>query len=54
VARQLADGDDRIFGVMVESHLKAGRQDLTPGKAARIWSKHHRWLHQLGRQSAVA
>jgi len=32
VARQLADGDDRIFGVMVESHLKAGRQDLTPGK----------------------
>ena len=33
VARQIAGGDDRIFGVMVESHLKAGRQDLVPGKA---------------------
>lgn len=32
VARQMADGEDRIFGVMVESHLKAGRQDLLPGK----------------------
>ena len=32
VARQLAGGEDRIFGIMVESHLKAGRQDLQPGK----------------------
>ena len=32
VAIQIADGDERIFGVMVESHLKAGRQDLLPGK----------------------
>lgn len=32
VARQIADGEDRIFGVMVESHLKAGRQDLLHGK----------------------
>ena len=32
VAAQLAAGDDRIFGVMIESHLKEGRQDLTPGK----------------------
>jgi 3-deoxy-7-phosphoheptulonate synthase len=32
VASQIAKGDDRIFGVMVESHLKAGRQDLEPGK----------------------
>jgi 3-deoxy-7-phosphoheptulonate synthase len=32
VAGQIARGDDRIFGVMVESHLKAGRQDLLPGK----------------------
>ena len=32
VARQIADGEDRIFGVVVESHLKAGRQDLLPGK----------------------
>ena len=33
VAGQLANGDDRIFGVMVESHLNPGRQDLVPGQA---------------------
>jgi 3-deoxy-7-phosphoheptulonate synthase len=32
VARQIAAGDRRIVGVMVESHLKAGRQDLKAGK----------------------
>jgi 3-deoxy-7-phosphoheptulonate synthase len=32
VSAQLAAGEDRIFGVMVESHLNAGRQDLLPGK----------------------
>ena len=32
VGRQVAGGDSRIFGVMVESHLNPGRQDLVPGK----------------------
>ena len=32
VARQIANGEERIFGIMVESHLKPGRQDLVPGK----------------------
>ena len=32
VGRQMAAGDERIFGVMIESHLNPGRQDLTPGK----------------------
>ncbi|AJE97510.1 3-deoxy-7-phosphoheptulonate synthase AroG [Pandoraea apista] len=32
IARQIAGGDDRIIGVMVESHLVAGRQDHVPGK----------------------
>jgi len=32
IAAQVAGGDDRIVGVMVESHLVAGRQDLVPGK----------------------
>jgi 3-deoxy-7-phosphoheptulonate synthase len=32
VASQVAAGDARIIGIMVESHLKAGRQDLIPGK----------------------
>ena len=31
-AEQIAAGDSRIGGVMVESHLNAGRQDLVPGK----------------------
>jgi 3-deoxy-7-phosphoheptulonate synthase len=32
VAQQLTRGEQRIFGVMMESHLKGGRQDLVPGK----------------------
>jgi 3-deoxy-7-phosphoheptulonate synthase len=32
IAAQVAAGDTRIVGVMVESHLVAGRQDLVPGK----------------------
>jgi len=32
VASQLAVGDKRIIGVMVESHLAEGRQDLVPGR----------------------
>jgi 3-deoxy-7-phosphoheptulonate synthase len=32
VASQIDSGDGRIFGIMIESHLKAGRQDLLPGK----------------------
>lgn len=31
VAGQIAGGDEHIFGVMVESHLVEGRQDLKPG-----------------------
>ena len=33
IADQLAAGEDRIFGVMIESHLNPGRQDLKPGVA---------------------
>ncbi|MDO9561407.1 MAG: 3-deoxy-7-phosphoheptulonate synthase [Bradyrhizobium sp.] len=33
VARQVASGDQRIIGVMVESNLVAGRQDVLPGTA---------------------
>ncbi len=32
VASQVAAGERRIIGVMLESHLSAGRQDLVPGK----------------------
>jgi 3-deoxy-7-phosphoheptulonate synthase len=32
IGAQIAGGDTRIVGVMVESHLVGGRQDLVPGK----------------------
>ncbi|HEX5127113.1 MAG TPA: 3-deoxy-7-phosphoheptulonate synthase AroG [Rhodocyclaceae bacterium] len=32
VAEQMAAGEDRIMGVMCESHINAGRQDLVPGQ----------------------
>ena len=32
IAAQIAGGERRIIGTMVESHLVEGRQELTPGK----------------------
>ena len=32
IAVQLTTGEERIMGVMIESHLKAGRQDQVAGK----------------------
>ncbi len=32
VAGQIAGGDARIMGVMIESHLNEGRQDIVPGQ----------------------
>lgn len=32
VARQVASGERRITGIMVESHLNEGRQDIVPGR----------------------
>lgn len=32
VARQVAAGNTRILGVMIESHLHEGRQDIVPGQ----------------------
>jgi 3-deoxy-7-phosphoheptulonate synthase len=32
ICRQLAGGEGRIMGAMIESHLVAGRQDLIPGR----------------------
>jgi 3-deoxy-7-phosphoheptulonate synthase len=32
IARQLAGGERRVVGVMIESHINPGRQDLVPGK----------------------
>jgi 3-deoxy-7-phosphoheptulonate synthase len=30
VAQQMVDGERRVFGMMIESHLVGGRQDLVP------------------------
>ncbi|HNA81175.1 MAG TPA: 3-deoxy-7-phosphoheptulonate synthase [Thiobacillaceae bacterium] len=35
VAGQVAAGDGRIMGIMIESHLEAGRQDIVAGKPLR-------------------
>jgi 3-deoxy-7-phosphoheptulonate synthase len=32
IASQIASGSNSVFGVMVESHLRAGAQKFTPGK----------------------
>jgi 3-deoxy-7-phosphoheptulonate synthase len=32
IARQISGGEERIIGVMIESNLVAGRQDVLPGK----------------------
>jgi 3-deoxy-7-phosphoheptulonate synthase len=32
ISHQIAAGDRRIIGIMIESHLVAGRQDLIPGQ----------------------
>jgi 3-deoxy-7-phosphoheptulonate synthase len=32
ICEQVAQGEDRVVGVMIESHLVEGRQDLVPGK----------------------
>ena len=34
ICGQLREGSDRIFGVMLESHLIEGRQDYVPGRPA--------------------
>ena len=34
VAKQVEEGSNRIFGVMLESNLVEGRQDYVPGKPA--------------------
>ena len=36
IASRIAAGDRRIIGVMIESHLHEGRQDLLPGQALRL------------------
>ena len=52
IARQISDGEARIIGVMIESNLVGGRQDVVRGADADLWAKHHRRLHRLGDDGA--
>ena len=36
MAAQLAAGEARITGVMIESHLHEGRQDIVPGQPLQV------------------
>ena len=50
IAAQISAGERRITGVMIESHLEEGRQDLVPGKGALLTQMALAWfaLQQLG------
>ena len=48
IAQQISNGEQRITGVMIESNLVAGRQDVVPGKQLDLRAEHHRRLHRLG------
>ncbi len=54
VAAQIASGNHAIFGVMVESHLKAGRQDLRAGNELVYGLSITDAWHRLGRKSRSA
>jgi 3-deoxy-7-phosphoheptulonate synthase len=57
IGHQLAAGDDRIIGVMIESNLVAGRQEVVPGQALQYgqsitdgcinWATTETVLHEL-------
>ncbi len=48
VGRQIAGGNEEIVGVMLESFLVAGRQDLQQGAELRVRPVDHGRMHRLG------
>ena len=48
IAEQIAAGNEAIVGVMLESFLVEGRQDLDGDGDARLRPVDHRRLHRLG------
>jgi 3-deoxy-7-phosphoheptulonate synthase len=51
---RIAAGERRITGVMIESHLEEGRQDLAPGQPLQARRFHHRCVHLVGADGAAA
>ncbi len=54
VAAQIAGGDERIMGVMIESHLEGRPPGLRAGGVPRVRQEHYRCLHRLGRHRPAA
>ena len=54
VAGQIAGGDERVSGVMAESHLEARTSGSRQRETARLRPEHHRCLHRVGRYAAAA
>ena len=54
IAAQVEAGDRRIGGVMVESNLVAGRQELDARPSAGLRPEHHRRMHRLAGLGASA
>ncbi len=53
IARQIEAGEQDIAGVMIESNLVAGRQDIVPGDTG-LWQERDRRVHRMGRHRARA
>ena len=54
IAAQIAGGDGRIFGVMIESHLNRRPAGSRSRSAAALRSIDHRRMHRLGRDGGSA
>ena len=54
IGEQVAAGERGIIGVMMESFLVDGRQDLADKARPRLRPEHHRRLHGLGDDRAGA
>ena len=48
IGEQVAQGDPSIVGVMMESFLVEGRQDVAARVRAHVWPEHHRRVPGLG------
>ena len=54
VGENIAKGDDRIIGLMIESNLVGGRQDHEVGKKLVYGQIRNGCLYRLGRQQQIA
>ncbi|GIS21030.1 MAG: hypothetical protein CM15mP120_29460 [Pseudomonadota bacterium] len=53
IAAQVGRGNEDIFGVMIESNLVEGRQDVLDGQPPDLWAEHYRCVCGLERYATV-